>query len=362
MRTGLLASPEAAAFFFRGICWVALIFLLDLPRRCHLQFSCRNGVAHSRKKTKMISRRFTGKDLMTAIFSPAHRFRVILAHCGLVALLAGCGAPAPVAVTPGPAPTIRSSSEIDLPLMAYRLTIDNLEVIQRGVAQQQVACAARYGVTTAPDPVDRAGLKSMYDESRRYGVIDRDDVEKYGYGTGAATEEPDPSKNPAAPYTKRDEVMSGQTETGAPSSLKDQDGKPLPEGGCGKVGWDEIREGTDTGDELAQKLLSDAKTMMQEHESFQQAEKDWAACMKRSGYEFSHRSETGSVVAGADLQRQREMGRLDLNCVEETNFTGRAMAVDVAIQKKLISENEASLRAELDVQKKVLERAKEALR
>ena len=71
---------------------------------------------------------------MTAIFSPRHRFRVILAHCGLVALLAGCGASTPAAVTPGPAPTIRSSSEIDLPLTAYRLTIDNLEVIQRGVA------------------------------------------------------------------------------------------------------------------------------------------------------------------------------------------------------------------------------------
>jgi len=62
------------------------------------------------------------------------------------------------------------------------------------------------------------------------------------------------------------------------------------------------------------------------------------------------------------VQRQREMGRLDLNCVEETNFTGRAMAVDVAIQKKLISENEASLRSALDVQKKVLARAKEALK
>ena len=111
-----------------------------------------------KRKTKMVSRRFTGKDLMTAIFSPPHRFRVFLARCGLVALLAGCGAPAPAAVTPGPAPTIRSSSEIELPLTAYRLTIDNLEVIQRGVYQQQVACAARYGVTTAPDPVDRAGL------------------------------------------------------------------------------------------------------------------------------------------------------------------------------------------------------------
>ena len=307
------------------------------------------------RKTKMVSHRFAGKDLMTAIFSPRHRFRVILAHCGLVALLAGCGASAPAAVTPGPAPTIRSSSEIDLPLTAYRLTIDNLEVIQRGVAQRQVACAARYGVTTSPDPVDQAGLKAMYDESRRYGVIDRD-------GTGATTEKPDPSKDPAASHTKRDEVMSGQTETGAPSSLKDQDGKPLPDGGCGKVGWDEIREGIDTGDELAQKLLGDAKTRMEEHESVQQAEKDWAACMKRSGYDFKHRSETGSVVAGADLQRQREMGRLDLNCVEETNFTGRAMAVDVAIQKKLISENEASLRSALDVQKKVLERAKEALK
>ena len=45
-------SPDTAAFLFRGICWAALTLLLDLPRRCHLQFSCRNGVAHSRKKNQ----------------------------------------------------------------------------------------------------------------------------------------------------------------------------------------------------------------------------------------------------------------------------------------------------------------------
>ncbi len=361
MRTGLLTSPETAAFFFRGICWVALNFLLDLPRRCHLQFSCRNGVAHSRKKTKMISRRFTGKDLMTAIFSPAHRFRVILARCGLVALLAGCGAPAPVAVTPGPAPTIRSSSEIDLPLMAYRLTIDNLEVIQRGVYQQQVACAARYGVTITPEEVDRAALKSELDVSRRYGLVNRSEVEQYGYRIPPSGEK-ELERDPSAGHTKRDEVLTGQAEGGGPSSLKDSEGNPLPEGGCAQLAWNEMREPSGDGTELAQKLLGDAWSALLENETFKGVEKDWAACMKKAGYDFQHRWEAGNSVGEADAGRQREMALKDLGCAEETNYVGRAMAVDVAIQKKLISENEASLRAELDVQKKVLERAKEALR
>jgi len=56
------------------------------------------------------------------------------------------------------------------------------------------------------------------------------------------------------------------------------------------------------------------------------------------------------------------MALLDLDCAEETNYIGRAMAIDVAIQNQLISDNEASLRAALDIQKEMLSIAKKALK
>lgn len=83
--------------------------------------------------------------------------------------------------------------------------------------------------------------------------------------------------------------------------------------------------------------------------------------MKRSGYGFEHRWDAGNLVAADDEQRQREMALLDLGCAEEVNYVGRAYAVDVAIQNKLIQDNEIGLRGALDVQRKVLERAKETL-
>ena len=268
---------------------------------------------------------------------------------GIATLLASCGVSTQVTVTPGPAPTISSAAEINLPLMAYASTSDQMELVIRGAYQRQVVCAARYGVITSPDEVDRSSLMPQVDVSRRYGLVDRAEVEQYGYKLPPPREK-EPERDPSAGYTKRDEVMTGQTETGAPSSLKDSEGNSLPEGGCGKIGWDDIREGSSTGTELAEKLLGDAWSALLENEIF------------KAGYDFQHRWEAGNSVGGADAGRQREMALVDLGCAEETNYIGRAMAVDVAIQKNLIRENEASLRAELDVQKKVLERAKEALR
>ena len=64
-----------------------------------------------------------------------------------VTLLASCGSPTPTppAVTPGPAFIIRGSSEMSLQLTAYLLTVDQMELEQRGLCQRQVTCSARYG-------------------------------------------------------------------------------------------------------------------------------------------------------------------------------------------------------------------------
>ena len=289
--------------------------------------------------------------------------RVVVSAAVVVLLFSGCGGASQGSekVAPGPAPTLRNAAEYSLPLMGYVPSHEERLVIDRGVSARQVACAARYGVVISPEESDPTSLQAEYDHSRRYGVVDRSEVEQYGYGQKPSSYvEPDRESRVSEPG--RDEVLSGKTDSGEPSAMRDQDGNPLPDGGCGKIGWDDIREGTDIGTELPQQLLGEAYSLMLENEDFQAAEKDWVACMKRSGYDFEHRWDAGNSVGGEDEQRRREMALLDLGCAEEVNYVGRAYAVDVAIQNKLIQDNESGLRGALDVQRRVLERAKEALK
>ena len=89
-------------------------------------------------------------------------------------------------------------------------------------------------------------------------------------------------------------MLTGQAEGGGPSSLKDSEGNPLPEGGCAQLAWNEMREPSGDGTELAQKLLGDAWSALLENETFKGVEKDWAACMKKAGYDFQHRWEVGN--------------------------------------------------------------------
>ena len=212
----------------------------------------------------------------------------------------------------------------------------------------------------SPEELDPNSLQAEYDHSRRYGLIDRSEVEQYGYGMESSSYVK-PDRDSRVSEAGRDEVLSGKTDAGESSAMRDQEGNPLPDGGCVKIGWDDIREGSDIGNELPQQLLGEAYSLMLEKEDFQAAEKEWVACMKRSGYDFEHRWDAGNLVAADDEQRQREIALLDLGCAEEVNYVGRAYAVDVAIQNKLIQDNEIGLRGALDVQRKVLERAKETL-
>ena len=295
--------------------------------------------------------------------SAARRYRAALLPLAAVmcVALAGCAA-GQNAITPGPAPTIRSSTQIDPPLLAYLPTVDELVLIDRGDAELQVQCAARYGVTIDPRLLDMNALLDMYSQDRRYGIVNRDEVEQYGYGSPPSQYHSlERGEDPEQPFEV--EVLSGTTEDGSPSQLQDKDGNTLPEGGCGLIGSKESSGGHKRSEwEIAYVLLGEAWDRLLADPGFQAAEADWATCMSKSGYDFQHRWDAANSLTGDDPERSKDMALLDLDCAEETNYIGRAMAIDVAIQNQLISDNEASLRAALDIQKERLSIAKKALK
>lgn len=275
--------------------------------------------------------------------------------------LAGCAA-GQNAITPGPASTIRSATQIDLPLLAYLPTVDELKLMGEGTAELQVKCAARYGVTIDPQEPDMASISTRYTADRRYGIVNRDEVEQYGYESAPGQyHSPEKWEDPEQPFEV--EVLSGTTEDGSPSQLQDKDGNTLPEGGCGLIGSKESSGGHKRSEwEIAYVLLGEAWDRLLADPGFQAAEADWATCMSKSGYDFQHRWDAANSLTGDDPERSKDMALLDLDCAEETNYIGRAMAIDVAIQNQLISDNEASLRAALDIQKEMLSIAKKALK
>ncbi len=177
-------------------------------------------------------------------------------------------------------------------------------------------------------------------------------------------EDDDEREDAASPnQALEDEVRLGKASDGSRSNLKDSDGNALPEGGCGKEGVNRVRgDVRDDYQEVPLRLLDEAMNLAQADPRYIEAEKDWAACMRKAGYKFEHTHDAGNSVAGKDFETQRAMALLNVDCAQEVNFPGRAMAVDVEYQYKLIKENEVQLRDALDEKNKLIANAKEAFK
>lgn len=287
-------------------------------------------------------------------------------YLSLIALvLTGCGASSSEAPTPVPTVRLTAVNQIDVPLQAYLSTEQDEALIQRAAFRQQVVCAARFGVVMEPTEVDAASIQAGIKLERRYGLINSDEVAQYGYdlppapGVGSK----DDVKGDAQP-SLADEVISGQVQTGdgGPSKMTDSDGNPMPEGGCGKEGWDVVRGDVAYDyDDLPKQLLEQARLQMLADPEYQAAEKDWSECMKRAGYDFPHPSDAGNSVIDESKETQHTMAGLEVACAQEVNFPGRAMAVDVAYQNQLIDENEAALRGGIEKKRELMDNAKKAL-
>ncbi len=284
--------------------------------------------------------------------------------------LSACSTSSTDTLKPVETQILTDTSQIDLPLLAYFPTDDEKRLIQKATYRYQGQCAQRFGITVA---AEESYIEPAVPQ-RRYGLINRDEVKTHGYHEapyggktyedGNSGQKDEGSEKAVTPQQLlRGEVMTGEAADGSRSTLTDSKGNPVPEGGCGKEGWDRLR-----GDvphdyqEFPLGLMDEAMNLTYADPRYIEAEKEWSACMRKAGYEFEHIHEAGNSVQTKDEETQKAMALLEVDCSLEVNYPGRAMAVDVEYQYKLIKENEAQLRDALDKKNKLVANAKKAFK
>ncbi len=299
----------------------------------------------------------TMKSLRMSNWTP--KGLLVALAAGLLLAACSCSADAPKSIE---APKLTDASQIDLPLLKYLPTDEDNRLIDKAIERYKVQCGQRFGVTL---PVEDHYIDPAIPQ-RRYGLINRDEVEKYGYDLPPVPGQQKNNKEGDAISPKQaleDEVRVGKKPDGSRSTLKDAKGNPLPEGGCAQEAWDRVRgEVPFDYEDFPLRLMDEAMDLTEADPRHIEAEKDWSACMRKAGHEFEHVYESGDSVRKKDFETQRTMALLEVDCAQEANYPGRAMAIDIEYQRKLIKENEAGLRDALDKKNKLVANAKKALK
>lgn len=258
---------------------------------------------------------------------------------------------------------VADSTQLDLPVARYASSADDDKAIFAAVNVAQKECAAQFGVQATVSVTSQPSLIEL-DSVRRYGVINKTEVSRYGYRPAPSAADAGNDKAGGwTPSALEAEIMTGNTASGQPSQIKSADGETVPEGGCGAEGFRSVWGGDAApgGATLVEDILAQswAKTMA-DSRALAAAEK-WSACMQERGYDFTHRWDAGNSVQDASPAVQLKMAKLDLRCALKTKYVDIWHAVDVAYQQRLIDEHEGELQASLKQHNEQLDRARSIL-
>lgn len=258
----------------------------------------------------------------------------------------------------------RTAEQIQLPLARYMSSAADEQAYFMAVNLAQKSCAAKFGVTSSI-PVTRQPSQVASDTIRRYGIIDAEEVARYGYDfppSYAASEETvgqgwDPSARELA-------VMTARRPDGTPVTTDSETGKKVPAGGCAAEGYRLVDKGQTppTLNLLADDLLGQAWSQTVADPRALAAAREWSACMSGHGYHFKHRWDAAESVGGQPEKVEIRMAKLDLRCANETGYIDTWYAVDTEHQNQLIHEHRAELEVTLADQADVMARVKQALR
>lgn len=294
---------------------------------------------------------------------PSHALIALTTLAGL--LVSGCSGPATDDTSepaiPDNPPPLTSITQMNPPLLDYAVSAQEAATVENAQALIAATCAARFGLTYAPDLTVRARSTSA-DIATRYGPIDPAWVAVNGY----TPQSPDFSDGaPWDPSPELLEVLYGEDEEGNPVQRKDLEGNPLHEGGCyGEAEKQLFVERPFYGplERLTDDGLSYSYDRMATDSRVVQAQNDWVACMNTRGY--SGDSYFGLSDANATREEPSEMVKLakdDVACAQQVNLPGISYAVDSAYQERWLEEHGAELKTLRDGFEAGLERAKEVL-
>ncbi|MGN6253342.1 MAG: hypothetical protein ACTHNS_16170 [Marmoricola sp.] len=281
-------------------------------------------------------------------------------------LLSGCTASAESHSEPAIAVrTITSTGQIDLPLARFGTTASDQQAMFDAANVEQRRCGQQFGVDYTQRATSQL-TEIQNDTVRRYGIVNADEVAKYGYDLPPTPGQGGDDKNAAGawnPGPREAEVMEGHTASGSPSQIKAADGTSLPFGGCGTQGFREVWGGKrgPQNDTLIGQYLGDAWAETMADSRARAVAAKWATCMAGHGYHFKHRWDAGNSVATASSAVKLAMAKLDLSCALEVNYIGVWYAVDSAYQRRLIDQHEGELNAAMTQYHRMMERVRRIL-
>ena len=281
-------------------------------------------------------------------------------------LLSGCGSDSSDTVQDEPPISVRhitASRQIDLPALQYAIKADDEKAYFSAVNLAQKACARKFGIDSAIPVASQPSVIETL-SARRVGLVNVDEAERYGYAAAPSAGGDDSKANGWNPSVREAQVMTGSDSAGQAVGSDPETGKTIPKGGCSTQGFRDVRHGKPSPIEvpLIDDILSQSWELTKADSRAEVAEKKWATCMAKRGYNFKHRWDAGNSVAGANAETQLAMAKLDVHCATDTRYIDTWVAVDTAYQQRLISKNQSQLEASLNDQRAVMTRVKSTLK
>ncbi|MDX3239395.1 hypothetical protein PV392_27645 [Streptomyces sp. ME03-5709C] len=254
---------------------------------------------------------------------------------------------------------------LELPLETYMSSYADQVTVDTALRTLQTRCMAEYKLTIdLPRPgANPPPYSNAISIERRYGITDRAQAEKYGYGlpkeltrslesveeglSGIEVEVLTGRKKPEFAPPKGAKHSDGHFGRVPEPARAEHNGKKLHEGGC--AGWAKRRLKVNEEDAgfvsgLASTSLSESRPL----QPVEKALKSWAACMKDKGRKAAdpyRAMEQGYADGDGTTKNAIELALDDIDCKEQARLIEVWFKEESAVQKRLIEENKDQLAA-----------------
>ncbi|MFE9686846.1 hypothetical protein [Streptomyces sp. NPDC006285] len=267
---------------------------------------------------------------------------------------------------PEKTPTNGLTKDLTLPLETYMASYEDQVTVEQASKELQQSCMKDYGIDLT---LPRAGANPPPSDNdanieRRYGITDRAEAEKYGYGLPPALQE-------HTEQTMRDlsgveiEVLTGHTKPEppqAPEGLKtgsavtgpgqtkparaEYNGKKLRTGGC--IGWSKDQLGVQEADPtIVAQLAGDSLVQSMKDEKVVKAIAAWSSCMDGKGHTglADPYKAMDQGVTNDEKPSQESIGLAvdDIDCKKQTDLVKIWSGAETTIQDKQIADNKSQL-------------------
>ncbi|MEU9357962.1 hypothetical protein AB0D35_07580 [Streptomyces sp. NPDC048301] len=262
-------------------------------------------------------------------------------------------------------PTSGLVKGLELPLESYLPSYADQVTVDTALRTLETRCMSEYGLTVdlphpGANPPPHSNTVSI---ERRYGLSDRAQAQKYGYGLpkeltrslesaeqGLSDVEVEVLTGQKKPeFTPPEDGEGGEGQFGrVPEPARaEHNGKKLHEGGC--AGWANRRLKVNEEDEgfvsgLASTSLSESRPL----KPVEKALKSWTACMKDKGRKTAdpyRAMEQGYADGDGTTRNAIELALDDIDCKEQTRLIEVWFREESAVQRRLIEENKDQLAA-----------------